>query len=109
MPSSGACPPRSCGCVRCRSGCAGPSRSSPSSRAGLRRGELLVDAGGALGDIRPVEAADVLEAVGDEAAAEVVVGEDANSDIGQRGGIARAEAKAGLLVRDYLAQATGVG
>src|SRR3954454_8393901 len=88
---------------------ANAASSYPGALRQLGAEELGVHRGGLLGDVAPVEAAQVLVGFGDEAAAELVVGEDADRHFGERFGVMGAETQAGLLVRDHLAQAAGVG
>ena len=85
-----------------------PTGAAPPTSDALAR-EPGVEGRGPPGDVEPVEAAQVLVGLGDQATAQLVVGEHPDGDLHQRLGIAGAEAQPGFLVRDDLAQATGVG
>ena len=82
---------------------------APASGAGAVANEPLVDRRGRAGDVGPVEAEDVIGALGDEAVAQLAIGEQALDHLAERLRVAGAEAKSRLAVGDDLAQAAGVG
>ena len=100
---------------RCRPLMTRASASRAATRAegsgGVEPGarQLRVDSGRLLGDVGPVEAAQVLVGFAHQPPAELVVEQDPQGDVGERLGISRVEAQARLLVRDDLPQAAGVG